>query len=67
MRVKLSIYYAINYQIPTMNTKIPNIILTINKLICTLEIKFIYFIYYPINYQIPKMNTKYQNIYNFKV
>ena len=52
MRVKLSIYYAINYQIPTMNTKIPNIILNINKLICTLEIKFIYFIYYTI--------TKYQ-------
>ena len=44
-------------KLPTMNTKIPNIILNRNKLICTLEIKFIYFIYYTINYQIPKMNT----------
>ena len=33
MRVKLNIYYAINYQIPIMNTKIPNIILNRNNLI----------------------------------
>ena len=46
MRVKLSINYVINYQIPTMNIKIPNII--------NLETKFIYFLYYTIYYQIPK-------------